>query len=219
MPTRVMMTTESLPRDVFQEWQLVHDTPHIVGEFVWTAMDYLGESGIGGWRFGTPERATQVGQLLQMVKGAMASFGADGKNPFPVTEKSEDPSTNQMMSGIFAGRPYHGAVCGDIDLTGHRKPQSYYRDILWNRGNRVYAAVRLPEPDGQRVVPTVWSVSPTSASWTWPGREGQRTPGRGLRRHREGSPAPERQGGRRTGDRARAGVQGASSRCRMRQAR
>ena len=58
VPSRVMMTTESFPGDAFEEWQLVHDTPYIVGEFVWTAMDYLGESGIGGWRFGTPEQAS-----------------------------------------------------------------------------------------------------------------------------------------------------------------
>jgi beta-galactosidase len=173
VPSRVMMTTESVPGDVFPEWQLVHERPYIVGEFVWTAMDYLGESGIGGWKLGPPERAQQVQQFLGMIKPAMASMGADGKNPFPVTEKAEDPSANPMMSMIFAGRPYHAAACGDIDLTGFRKPQSYYRDILWSRGDRVYATVRMPAPEGQAVVPTVWSVHPTLASWTWPGREGQ----------------------------------------------
>jgi beta-galactosidase len=173
VPSRLMMTTESFPRDVFEQWQLVHDTPYIIGEFVWTAMDYLGESGIGGWRFGTPERAAQVDGFLKMVKPGFAAMGADGKNPFQVTEKAEDPSTNPMMSMLFVGRPYHAAACGDIDLTGGRKPQSYYRDILWNGGDRVYAAVRVPAPDGQTVVPTVWSVVPTVHSWSWPGHEGK----------------------------------------------
>ncbi len=30
-----------------RNWQLAHEHPYILGEFVWTAMDYLGESGIG----------------------------------------------------------------------------------------------------------------------------------------------------------------------------
>ena len=173
VPARVMMSTESLPSDVFPEWQLVQDLPYVVGEFVWTAMDYLGESGIGGSRLGTPERAKQAEAFRGMVRQAMATFGADGKNPFPVTEKAEDPSTDPMMSLVMSGRPYHASACGDIDLTGVRKPQSHYRDILWNGGDRVYATVRVPAPDGQAVVPTVWSVPPTRPSWTWPGHEGK----------------------------------------------
>jgi beta-galactosidase len=173
VPARVMMTTESLPSHVFQEWELVHDTPYIIGEFEWTAMDYLGESGAGGWRFGTPERAAQADQMLRMIGGFMANMGADGKNPFPTAEQSTDPSTNPTMSLIFSGRPYHASECGDLDLTGVRKPQSYYRDIIWHGGDRVYATVRRPEPDGQKVVRTPWSVYPTIPSWTWPGLEGK----------------------------------------------
>ncbi len=173
VPARVMMTTESWPSDVFQEWQLARDLPYVVGEFVWTAVDYLGESGMGAWTFGTLDRAKQASQFSAMVRPALASLGADGKNPFPVTEKAEDPSANPMMNLIMAGRPYHAATCGDIDLIGVRRPQSYYRDILWNRGDRVYATVRLPEPEGKKVVPTLWSVYPRVSSWTWPGQEGR----------------------------------------------
>jgi beta-galactosidase len=172
IPSRVMMTTESLPRDVFQEWQLSHDTPYIAGEFVWTAMDYLGESGIGGWRWGTPEEAKQSEQFQGFIKQGMATMGADGKNPLAAKETSDDTSSDPMMKNLFSGRPYHAAACGDIDLTGVRKPQSHYRDILWNRRDRVFAAVRLPAPEGQVYVPTTWSVHPTLDSWTWPVREG-----------------------------------------------
>ena len=57
VPGRIMMTTESLPATAFEQWQVVHDHPYILGEFVWTAMDYLGESGIGSWSYATPEQA------------------------------------------------------------------------------------------------------------------------------------------------------------------
>jgi beta-galactosidase len=78
-----------------------------------------------------------------------------------------------MMSLLFPGFPWHAANCGDLDLTGARKPQSYYRDILWRGGDRVYATVRLPEREGKKIVAIGWAVYPTRPSWTWPGQEGQ----------------------------------------------
>jgi beta-galactosidase len=60
-----------------------------------------------------------------------------------------------------------------LDLTGFRKPQSYYRDILWNGGDRVYATVRLPEPEGKKIIAVGWATYPTIASWNWAGQEGK----------------------------------------------
>ena len=51
VPSRVMMQTESFPRDAWQNYRKVADAPYIIGEFVWTAIDYLGESGIGRWYY------------------------------------------------------------------------------------------------------------------------------------------------------------------------
>ena len=59
VPGRIMMTTESMPNHVFEEWKIAHEHPYILGEFVWTAMYYLGESGIGSWSAVTPEQAKQ----------------------------------------------------------------------------------------------------------------------------------------------------------------
>ncbi len=46
-PARVMYTAESLPMDAFAYWRAVETQPWVIGDFVWTALDYLGESGIG----------------------------------------------------------------------------------------------------------------------------------------------------------------------------
>jgi beta-galactosidase len=176
VPKRIMMTTESVPTAAFDNWKLAHDNPYILGEFVWTAMDYLGESGIGAWSYETPERAAQAAQVSPMIEQTMANMGADGKNPFEAFNKPPDGNPNpaaDMMKFMFPGFPWHASDCGDIDLTGYRKPESYYRDILWNGGDRVYATVRLPEPKGQKIVAIGWSVYPTLPSWTWPGHEGQ----------------------------------------------
>ncbi len=56
VPSRVMWQTESYPRDAFKNWVKVHDLPYVVGDFVWTGIDYIGESGIGRyWYEGDPE--------------------------------------------------------------------------------------------------------------------------------------------------------------------
>lgn len=180
VPSRIMMTTESLPANAFEQWQLAHEHPYIIGEFVWTAMDYLGESGIGSWSYATPQQAAQAAQVATIMKTAMSQMGADGKNPFAQMAKPK-PSKSAKSSGgigqtinlLFPGYPWHASDCGDLSLTGVRKPQSYYRDILWNGGHRVYATVRLPAPAGKKIIAMGWSVYPTIPSWTWPGMEGK----------------------------------------------
>jgi beta-galactosidase len=47
LPDLPMYTAESLPRDAFPYWRKVETMPWVVGDFVWTAVDYLGEAGIG----------------------------------------------------------------------------------------------------------------------------------------------------------------------------
>jgi beta-galactosidase len=47
LPGLPMYTAESLPMDAFPYWRKVETMPWVIGDFVWTAVDYLGESGIG----------------------------------------------------------------------------------------------------------------------------------------------------------------------------
>jgi len=51
VPSRIIVQTESYPKDAFANWKLAQDNDYIIGDFVWTAMDYLGESGIGRWYY------------------------------------------------------------------------------------------------------------------------------------------------------------------------
>ena len=133
VPDRVMMQTESFPRDAWRNYRWAMDHTYILGDFVWTGLDYLGESGIGRYYY----------------EGEVA--GESWERPL---------------------YPWHAAYCGDVDLTGQRKPISHYRDLLWNGGS-TYMAVR--EPDGYRgkVKTTMWGTWPTQESWTWPGWEGK----------------------------------------------
>lgn len=47
-PHRIFFGSESFAKDVAAIWELTERTPWLIGDFVWTAMDYLGEAGIGG---------------------------------------------------------------------------------------------------------------------------------------------------------------------------
>jgi beta-galactosidase len=46
-PNRVICGTESYPKMMASVWKKVEENPHVIGDFTWTAIDYIGESGIG----------------------------------------------------------------------------------------------------------------------------------------------------------------------------
>ena len=134
-PKRVIWQTESYPRDAFRNWAVSYDFPYVVGDIVWTGLDYLGESGIG-------------------------------RNYYKGEREGE--------SWIEGGQPeWHGAPCGDVDITGWRKPISHYREMLWCKDTPLYMAVKEPNGYHGEIHTTMWSVWPTWESWTWPGWEGK----------------------------------------------
>jgi len=66
--------------------------------------------------------------------------------------------------------PWVVANCGDIDLIGDQKPQSYYRDVVWGVSG-LELAVQRPVPVGQVEAVSQWGWSDELQSWTWPGAE------------------------------------------------
>ncbi|OIR01140.1 beta-galactosidase BoGH2A precursor [mine drainage metagenome] len=135
VPSRIFVQTESYPKDAFPNWKLVQENNYVIGDFVWTAIDYLGEAGIG--------RTYYTG---------------------------ETPGEN-WDNDMF---PWHGSYCGDIDLIGTRKPISHYRSMLYNNNEKLFLAVREPNPEPLKIKETWWSVWPTFESWNWQGFEGKK---------------------------------------------
>jgi beta-galactosidase len=90
-----------------------------------------------------------------------------------MAKNDSNPNAKAMMELFMHPYPWHAAACGDLDLTGFRKPQSYYRDILWSGGDRVYATVQLPEPEDKKIIAIMWTTYPTLPTWNWPGQEGK----------------------------------------------
>ncbi|ROS48915.1 beta-galactosidase [Frigoribacterium sp. PhB24] len=68
--------------------------------------------------------------------------------------------------------PWLAASSGDLDITGHRRPVSYYRETVFGLRSEPYVAVQRPERHGQPVQGTPWSWSDALPSWSWEGHEG-----------------------------------------------
>ncbi len=50
-PNRVVFGSETFPQDIWKNWQMVKKYPYLVGDFMWTSWDYLGEAGLGAWSY------------------------------------------------------------------------------------------------------------------------------------------------------------------------
>jgi beta-galactosidase len=50
-PNRVIVGSETFCSDAYRFWELAKGNPALIGDFVWTGMDYLGEVGVGAWEY------------------------------------------------------------------------------------------------------------------------------------------------------------------------
>ncbi|MGY2132461.1 glycoside hydrolase family 2 TIM barrel-domain containing protein [Hymenobacter sp. HD11105] len=130
LPKRLMYGAESYPLEAFGSWMSVVDHPYVLGDFVWTAVDYIGEASIGWLGY-------------------------------------------WQNQGFY---PWNLAFCGDIDVCGWKRPQSYYRDALWKE-NQISLFVKPPTPsfplNPNKEEWSKWEWHDVLADWTWPGQENQ----------------------------------------------
>lgn len=75
---------------------------------------------------------------------------------------------NKEILGTY---PWHIANCGDIDICGFRKPQSYYREIVWGLREEPYIVTQHPQHFGREVTTTVWGWPDVHHRWSWEGFE------------------------------------------------
>lgn len=133
-PGRVIAGTETFPYLAYDSWKETERLPYVIGDFVWTAIDYLGEAGIG-------------------------RVAIDDPTPF-------------FAANVW---PYHLANCGDIDICGFKRPQSYYRDLLWGVRAAPFIGVLDPQWYGKKMSFNQWGWEPVIDSWDFPGQEGRTT--------------------------------------------
>ncbi|MDD5694391.1 MAG: glycoside hydrolase family 2 TIM barrel-domain containing protein, partial [Bacteroidales bacterium] len=129
LPARVMFCSESYPSEAYDYWKDAKEYPWVTGDFVWTALDHIGEASIG-WR-GYPQ----------------------------------DPD-------FF---PWNLAWCGDLDICGFPRPQSFYRQTLWKEEPMVALFVTPPIPsfplNPAKEWWSVWDWPDVTDSWNFKGYE------------------------------------------------
>lgn len=129
-PERIIIGTESVAKEAFENWQMVEKHPYVIGDFVWTGMDHLGESGIGNAKL--------------------------------------DNDTTKFLPPW----PWFVNNSGDISLTGNKKPQMFYRDVVW-RNSKLEVLVHAPIPEGRTEVVSFWGWPDECKSWNLTGSEGK----------------------------------------------
>lgn len=128
---RIIVGSETNPPAIAGNWALVKRYPQLIGDFLWTGWDYLGEAGLG----------------------------------VPGYEPGE--------GGFGAQFPCQLSYCGDLDITGFRRPLSYFHELIYGLRTDPYIAVQRPDKHGVPLMRTPWILSDSVSGWTYPGMEGK----------------------------------------------
>lgn len=100
-PERVILGSENFPQQVGYQWPLVESLPYVIGEFTWTAWDYLGEAGIG--------KAAYMEKDDPLIQKGSWSLMPPGGSPYP----------------------WRLANDADYDITGRMLAQGAYRSVVF----------------------------------------------------------------------------------------
>ena len=75
-PDRVIVGSETLPKNLYKNWQLVKTFPYVIGDYMWTGWDYLGESGLGTVRY---KSFKKPGEDAPIISGGCGVIDICGK--------------------------------------------------------------------------------------------------------------------------------------------
>ena len=79
----------------------------------------------------------------------------------------DHPDDEYVPTGISGPYPWLAGWVGDVDITGRRRPASYYRETVFGLRHRPYIAVHRPQFHGGAVFRTPWSWTDSVSSWSW----------------------------------------------------
>lgn len=146
-PGRVIAATEFMPPLSLENWEMSENLSYVIGNFSWTAMDYLGEAGTGLPRLidAVPQKS---GSQSNPMAGMMVFFNPDSWPAF----------INYQ---------------GDLDLIGNRKAASFYQHVVWGT-SKIEMLVHRPIPTGKKELVSPWGFPDELKSWSWTGHEGEK---------------------------------------------
>ena len=179
-PDRVMIGSETNPPLALENYEMVKKHPYVIGYFVWTALDNIGEAGVGMPQLrdivpenspafpGSPNPPPSGAPGQQVIQSGNVPQGMQGGGP---GGRPAGPA-----GGGFFRRdvwPVYTNYQGDIDLIGNRKVPSYYQHVVWGK-SKVELFVHRPIPEGKREQISNWGFPDELKSWNWSGQEGKK---------------------------------------------
>jgi beta-galactosidase len=144
-PERIMFASEFNPPLSLENWKAVEDLSYVIGNFSWTAMDYLGEAGTG------------VPRLVDIAPSAAGS----------------NPMAQIMQFFSMDSWPMFINFQGDLDIIGNPKVPYYYQHVVW-REDKIAIFVHMPLPAGKKEITSPWGFPDELKSWSWEGHEGEK---------------------------------------------
>jgi beta-galactosidase len=176
-PGHAMTQSESWPATVYEDWAFVEQNEWAVGNWVWAAWDYLGESGLG-------RSAVAPAGTYETIENQTVQPGWSNGDRLYLS-----------YGGYGYGYPWFQSNCGDIDLIGQRKPQNYWRAAVYGF-SPAEVLVERPVPPGTEQDAVWWGYYDEQESWTWDAGPGQSmtvhvyTPGDSVRLLLNGAEVP-----------------------------
>ncbi len=76
-PDRLILGSETFCFDAYKFWELAKDNPRLIGDFVWSGIDYLGEVMIGSWEY--PDYAKNMNAGLGWISAGSGRIDLTGK--------------------------------------------------------------------------------------------------------------------------------------------
>ena len=157
-PNRVFCASETYPQEIIDTWPTAQRLPYMIGDFVWTGWDYIGEASVSAWAYSNPE-----------PYGWMRQYG-----------------DHMALRGHLTGpyRRYPGLLGGSglIDITGEPTGQMLYRQIVTGVRRTPAITVRPMQllygagSSSSRAGRTARFIERGHdgiASWSWAGYEGR----------------------------------------------
>lgn len=126
-PKRIIHATETHAYTTYDYWKAVEANSNVIGDFIWTAYDNLGEAG--------------AGRVIWDI--------------------------NEPLTGLVGQYPWLSCFQGDLDLDGNRRPQSYYRKILWGLDSGIHLFTTDPEHTGIPYYGMGWHWADVKQNWTF----------------------------------------------------
>ncbi|MBT1174616.1 glycoside hydrolase family 2 protein [Bifidobacterium sp. LC6] len=155
-PDRIFCASETYPQEIAYTWPDTQRLPYLLGDFVWTGWDYIGEASVGAWAYANPE-----------PYGWMREYG----NRMAIRGRATGPY--RRYPGLLGGS-------GLIDLTGMPTGQMLYRQIVTGIRHTPAITVRpmqLLYGDGAsragRTSRFIERGHDGVESWSWAGYEGR----------------------------------------------